>query len=151
MLAAAQITHAIADLLRGPGITPAGERVYTSRAWPLTEGQLPAWRVVRQQEQVATETLHSPAVERHVLIVDLQGNCRETDGLDDDLDAMASAALSAVFATQSTATLGDRNVTVQLVLIDREFAQEGEAATGRITVSLQVQFFSRADDPETIL
>lgn len=151
MLAAAQITHAIADLLRGAGVTPAGERVYTSRSWPLAEAQLPAWRVVRQQEEVADESIHYPAVQRHALIVDLQGNCRETDALDDALDEMASAALAAVFATQSTATLGGRNVTTQLVRIDRELAQEGEAATGRVTVSLQVQYFTRSDDPETII
>ena len=150
-LAAAQISTAIVDLIKGPTTTPAGERVYASRSWPLSETKLPAWRVIRQQEEVRPESAHYPAVQSHALIVDLQGNCRDVNDLDEQLDEMASTALSAVFATQSTATLGDRNVTVQLVRIDRELADEGEATFGRVTVSLQVQFFTRSDDPETII
>lgn len=150
-LAAAQITAAIVGLIKGPTTTPAGERVYASRSWPLSESKLPAWRVIRQQEEVAREVIHYPAVERHALIVDLQGNCRDTDDLDDQLDEMASAALQAVFGTQTAATLSGLNVTLELLRIDRELADDGEATFGRVTVSLQVQFFTRSDDPETIL
>src|SRR4051812_5941361 len=94
-LAAAQVVDALAALL--VPVALSGGRVYTSRLWPLTEAELPAWRVTAETEEVQPTTIHS-GVEQHLLSVEAKGYARATDNLDDSLHALAAAGLTALFA-----------------------------------------------------
>jgi hypothetical protein len=49
-LAAAQVVDAVAARL--VPVVLSGGRVYTSRLWPLTEAEIPAWRVTAEDEEV---------------------------------------------------------------------------------------------------
>ncbi len=94
-LAAAQVVNAIAT--RITGLSLAGVRVYTDRAWPLAEDALPAWKVVAVDEDVDPQTIHAPVLEQHALQIELQGYAKAVAGLDDALHALASEALTALF------------------------------------------------------
>lgn len=140
-LAAAQVIDAIAA--RISGATSAGTNVFTSRAWPLAEGDLPACRVVAGAEEITPEGL-GDRLGQHLLDVHASFYARAVADLDDALHALAVAALPAIFAAP---------VPYGLTLqgIDREMAKEGEAAVGVITLRLQALFFTVPSAPETIL
>ena len=147
-LAASQIIDAIAARLSGN--TPAGTRVYTSRAWPIAESGLPAWRVVAADERVEAQSIAYPWPQRHELLVELQGLCSVVADLDDALHAMASAAIESLWSTQNHSTLGGLNVVMQLQAVTRELQADGEAKLGRITLGVQVQFFTLCSQPDTL-
>lgn len=139
-LAAAQVIDALAARLV-PVAATAG-RVYTSRAWPLDEASLPAWRVTAADEVVEPASIDG--INTHRLDVDAVATVRATADLDDAMHALASGGLPLLFAAPVPYGL-------QLTGIGRELATEGDAAVGRITLRLRALFFVAPAQPETIL
>lgn len=140
-LAAAQVVDAVAALLVPMDATDG--RVYTSRTWPLTEADLPAWRVIAQDERVDGATL-SGNLQQHTLQLDAQATARSVADLDDALHDLAAAGLTLLFA-------GTPPYGLQLTGISRDLGAEGEAAVGRITLQMQATFFTSPLAPEIIL
>lgn len=152
MLAAAQIIAAIAARLTG--LPTAGDDVFTSRAWPLAEKDLPAWRVVAHDEDVEPITVHGPALEQHTLQVELHGFVQAVSAIDDALHALAAEALTAIFSTTPPADLyTDIKPKLQVTLrrIERTLTKEGEAAVGLVLLTLRVVFRVKANAPETLV
>ena len=136
-LAAAQVIDALAARVATLG---AAGGTHTSRAWPLAT--LPAWRVFAQDEAVSEAMLSG--VNEHALDVDVQGTVHATADLDDELNAMAAAALVALFVAPVPHQL-------QLLGIQRRPATEGEASVGRVTVRVRATFYVDPVAPETIV
>jgi hypothetical protein len=139
-LAAAQVTDALAARLVPMAAT--GGRVYTSRAWPLDEASLPAWRVTAADEQCDRESLDG--LHRHSLDVEAVAYTRVTANLDDELHALAASGLALLFAPVAPYGLA-------LAGIGRAITQQGEATVGAITLRLQATYYTNPAAPETIL
>ena len=148
-LAAAQVIDAVAALVSS--VTGMAGRVHTSRTWPLSLAELPAWRVVAADEEVETLGVNFPAQQQHDLTIAAQAHLRATASLDDALHAMAEAALAKLFATAATARLSPLNCAMSLAGIKREVIEEGEAALGRITLLLRVRFLTFSNAPGVIV
>ena len=133
-LAAAQVIDAVAALL--VPVALSGGRVYTSRLWPLTEADLPAWRLFATDEPIDGDL--------HDLFIDAEGYVRATQDMDDAMNALASQGLSALFA-------GPPPHALRCIGIEREPVQEGGADMGRVRLRLQAQFLSPPSTPEVIL
>ena len=140
-LAAAQVVDAVQALLAPVSLT--GGRVYTSRLWPLSEGELPAGRVYAADEEIESQDIHGH-LQQHTLSIEAKGYARATDDLDDRLNEIAAAWLTALFA-------GTPPNYLRSTGIDRDVTNEGEAAVGVVTLRLQAQFFTQPSAPETIL
>lgn len=140
-LAAAQVIDAIAA--RIAALPAYAGKVHTSRAWPLAEGDLPAWRVTAEDEEAVGAMLGDHTYE-HKLQIEARGYCRAVADLDDVMHAMAVAALPVIFAAPVPYAL-------DLVGINRDTAVEGEAAVGVITLRMQALYYVRPTAPETIL
>jgi len=151
-LASAQVKYALAA--RIIGLPSTAERVFKSRAWPLTEADLPAWKVVTQAEEISVLTLHDPVLQAHALRVDFQGVAKAVDLLDDALDALASEVCTRLFnppaESDALSALEDR-LQLTLTGIDRDLAGEGEAALGVVTVTLLAEFRTVRNDPDNIV
>ena len=136
-LAAAQVVDAVAARL--VNATTAGARVYTSRLWPLTEADLPAWLVTPADESVDTQML-----EDHALAVDAAAHVRANADIDDAMHALAEAGLTALFAQPSI-------YQMRLEAITREVAQRGEQSVGVVRLRLSTRFSTAPGAPGTIL
>lgn len=147
-LASAQVVDRVAAIIAA--VPAYVGKVHTSRAWPLADADLPAWRVYAESEEVEPTGPTFPALQSHELMVACDGVARATANLDDSINAMAASALTALFASASTARLTPLNCAMSLRRIDREMATEGEAAIGRITLALRVRFHTFNNAPETI-
>jgi hypothetical protein len=147
MLASAQAVDAVAALIASASVGAA----HTSRTWPLAESDLPAWRVVAEDEEVSAQGVGFPAKQQHELEVCAHGYARATASLDDSLNSMAAAALSKLFESRAAAHLSPLNCSMTLKRIERDMVNEGEAALGRISLTLLVRFFTANNAPETIL
>lgn len=147
MLASAQAVAAVAVL-----VTSAGQgTAHTSRTWPLAESDLPAWRVVAEDEEVSAQGVGFPAKQQHELEVCAYGYARATADLDDVLNGMAAGVLSKLFESRAAAQLSPLKCSMNLKRIGRDMVNEGEAAVGRIALTLQVRFLTANNAPETIL
>jgi hypothetical protein len=150
-LAAAQVVDALAARLSGQPL--AGTRVYTSRAWPLSEDGLPAWKVVAVDEDIEPQTVHSPTLQRHALQVELQGYAKAAANLDDALHALASEALTVIFnapgAPDALSALTSTAISTRR--IERAMQKDGEAVLGLVTVTLRAEFNTYEDEPDTIV
>ncbi len=150
-LASAQVKSALAT--RITGLASTGSRVFKSRAWPLAEADLPAWKVVTQGEEITAMTVHDPVLQMHTLQIDLQGVAKAVDLLDDLLDTLALEACLVLFnppaAGDALTELEDR-IQFEITGIERAMQGDAEAVLGLVTLSVQVQFRTYRTDPETI-
>lgn len=148
MLAAAQAVDAVAALIR---TVPAyATSVFTDRAWPLAEDNLPAWKVLPDDEEIEPTGPNFPALQQHELMVLAEGYCKAASAIDDAMHAMAANALGALFSSKATSSLYPLHCSMACTRIAREFQPDGQAATGRITLSLRVRFHTYSNAPETI-
>lgn len=138
-LAAAQVIDALAARL--VPLTATAGRVYASRAWPLDEASLPAWRVTAADEQL--ERVDLDGLHRHTLEVEATAITRVSADLDDALHALAAGGLALLFASPVPYDLSGLS-------IGRNVTTEGEAAVGSITLRLSAVFFTNPATPETI-
>lgn len=139
-LAAAQVIDALAA--RIVPLAATGGRVHTSRAWPLSEADLPAWRVIASDEQV--ERAQIGGVNQHLLEVTAAAFVRSVADIDDAMHSLAEGALALLFASPVPYGL-------QLVGIDRELTTENEAAMGRVGLRMRAMFYVDPAQPGTIL
>ena len=139
-LAAAQVIDALAARL--VPLAATGGRVYTSRLWPLDEASLPAWKITAADEVAERSSIDG--INAHRLDIDATAYVRATADADDAMHALAAGALPLLFAVPVPYDL-------QLLGIGREVSNDGEAATGRITLRLQALFYVQPALPETIL
>ena len=149
MLASAQAINGVASLIES--VTGMTGKVYASRAWPLAESDLPAWRVLADDEEITAQGVGFPAKQQHDLTVIAHGYARETNDLDDALHEMGAAALTKLFASRAAVQLSPLNCSMSLKRIERDMVTEGEAAMGRISLTLLVRFLTSNNAPETIL
>ena len=139
-LAAAQVVDALAA--RFIPVALSGGRVFTSRTHPLTEAEMPAWKVFADAEDV--ELSHAEGVNRHTLLVECAGYVRALSDVDDAMHNLAAQGLTAAFALP--VLHGS-----QLQGIERELSKEGEAECGVIRIRIATQFYVRPEAPETIV
>lgn len=140
-LAAAQVIDALAARLGTVSATSG--RVHTSRTWPLATADLPAWRVLAEDEDCERVALDG-GLHRHQLTVRCSAYTTATADLDDALHALASAGLQALF-------LAPAPYALQLVAIRRSMASEGEAKLGVVAVLVSAEYYANPAAPETII
>jgi hypothetical protein len=140
-LAAAQVIDALVARIT-PLAATAG-RVVSSRAWPWSEDELPACRVIAQDEPVEQAASDVP-FNVHRLDVEVQYTTRVTADLDDQLHSLAVGALPLLFAPPIPYAL-------QLTGISRQVSTEGEAAVGRISLMCNATFYVNPTAPETLI
>lgn len=138
-LAAAQVIDALAARL--VPMVATGGRVYTSRAWPLTETQVPAWRVTAEDEDIDGSI--GPA-NQHRLLVRASAYALALSNLDDALHALAASGLSLLFAPTVPHHL-------QLSRLRRRMDDSAEARLGAIDIFLTATFMVDPSQPETLL
>lgn len=154
-LAAAQIISAIAQRLRGA--TDADAKVYASRSWPLSERELPAWRIVAEDEDVEPLSMGADRLQQHRLQVGLKGYSLAVADLDASLHTLASQALAAVFPAVPPSDPADElsaippgKLHLTLRRIERHMQTEGQAVLGMVHLTLMAVYRTRQTQPDAL-
>ena len=135
-LAAAQRVDEVAAGLAGTATT-----ITTDRFYPFAEADLPAWLVYVDTEDVSSAALDG--LEEHIAIINAEGIARAVTNVDDAMNNLAAAGLTALNAAQPNRYL--------LQGIDREPTQTNEAATAKVTLRLATRFYVQPAAPEVIV
>jgi hypothetical protein len=137
-LAAAQVVDALAARLVG-----TASAVHTDRAWPVAQAALPVWKVYATDENIDTQSLDG--IEQHELTVECRGLVAATTGLDDALNNLAAAGLTALHASPYT------RITLQTAGLARQMASEGGADVAVVTLRMRAVFYTNQQAPETLI
>jgi hypothetical protein len=140
-LAASQVIDAIAAKLVPLGLSNG--HVYTDRAWPVAESDVPYWLVTAESESVESADLGGD-LNQHQLEVLCRGKVKAITGIDDAMHALASGGMALLFALPVPYHL-------QLTRIERSVQVGGESAIGEIAISIIATFFAKQSVPDTIL
>lgn len=138
-LAAAQVRDAIAARL-----VPTATLVTTKRLHPLTEAHLPAWRVRLVGDD--TDPGLGLGVQTHRTTIEAAGIVRAVDDVDDALDTLLAAGLTAVHAVQAANfSVVDGGTAWPLPPAD------GEAATAQVVHRFVCTYATDPAAPEVLL
>lgn len=152
-LATAQVIDAVAARLRGGPL--AGEDVFTSRAWPLTERNLPAWRVIASEENINPLTISANPTQQHELQIVLDGYVMNEATVDTAMHALQLEALQRLFpAAPGTPDALDAlmpRLRLTLRRVERYMQTEGEATLGKVSITLLAAYRTRASAPESLV
>ena len=133
----------------------AGAKVYTDRAWPVDESELPTLQVFSGEESMTPMTVHWPSLQDHRLELLLVGKVRAVSGIDETMNVFIAQILTKLYGTQAAATLaplagvrleppGDRTVI-------RTPQEDAQAAFAHFTVRAIACFKTMSNAPETIV
>lgn len=153
-LAAAQVVARLkANLIAAA--TVAGTKVYSDRAWPIDEAELPTLQVFCGDEAITPMVVHWPSLQEHRLELLLVGKVRAVAGIDETMNAFVAQVLAALYGTQAAVTLtplqgvrlespGERAVT-------RVPQEDAQAAFAHVTVRSIACFKTMSNAPETLV
>jgi hypothetical protein len=147
MLASRTAAARLQALLVAAG-TDALDRWYLGRGWPIQV--MPAGKIVLADEDLdagADGDVTFPRDRDHVLTLQLQCIAEDSDDPEADADTLAAQALLAVEGTAQP--LAD--ITAVATRIQRQLTTEGQARVAITTITLQLQFSTRSNDPTTII
>lgn len=149
-LASSKVIDQIAKTITDGAVVP-NNRVYTSRFWPLAEDELPAIRVVAEDETIEATSIGLPLRLVHELPVSVDCYVRAVDDADDSMHEIAYGVMLALFGTDEAATLQPLTSVVMTPSgITRGVGEGDEAALARISVRLLVRYQTRSNAPENL-
>lgn len=128
-----QIRDAAVAVLTGLSLT--GAHVFASRVRPLLDAELPALRVFSRESQLEALSLSGTGASQFDLTLGIEIVVKLTDGLDDQIDAIAAEVEAALAAAPDSTWLGG---TVGGISTDIDFDEETNLPTGiaRLAVSI---------------
>lgn len=153
MLASQEVLQQVqAQLLAGP--TAAGPRVYGDRFHPVDS--FPAIKVLLRDEDLAADddgdSVVWPRQQLHRLRLDVQLLLEAGTGLGLAMAAFETQALRALQGTVARATLQPlAGCDLRVLAIRRQPTTDGAAAQLLSTLSCEVLFRTRSNDPETLI
>lgn len=135
--------------------TVAGSKVYTDRAWPVDEADLPTLQVFCGDEAITPVTVHWPSLEEHALELLLVGKVKAVSGIDTAMNAFIAQVLTALYGTQVASTLAPL-IGVRLEppgerAVIRTPQEDNQAAFAHFTVRSIARFQTMSNAPETLV
>lgn len=82
-----QIREAVESKLTG--LTTTTTNVYANRLQPMSDATLPGLRIYMDEEDVATATIHTPALQERSPVLVVEACAKAASGLDDTLDQIS--------------------------------------------------------------
>ena len=126
------------------GLTTTGTNVYSSRVFALPQAKLPCWMIYTNNEDIELAT--TSGLQRRVVDLVFEGVARATANIDDTLDTMLEELETAVTLSDFT-----QAKSLNLIGVEVEFSDEGDAPFGSITATYQIEYFTNEGAPSTAL
>lgn len=147
-LASQQVVNAVVARLVAAA-TDSGARVYSDRFHPIAAYPSTTVRHVNEDLSTDGDDVTWPPVQLHSLDLDVQVLVQAAADLD---AAMSAAALQVLQALQGAAApLAPLRVSLSAQRIRYQAQADGQAAHGVAVVSLQAQYQTNANAPDTII
>ena len=133
--------------------TVAGVKVYSDRAWPVDEAELPTLQVFCGDEAHDPGTIHG--LQDHRLELLIVGKVKATSAIDTVMNAFIAQVLTALYGTQAAAKLAPL-VGVRLEppgerAVIRTPQEDAQAAFAHFTVRAIACFRTMSNAPETLV
>lgn len=127
------------------GLATTGAHVYASRVDELQDTNLPALRIITNDEQVDIDSMGASRLVERTLTLVVEACVKENDTFDDTLDQIFKEVETAIAANQG---MGGAKY-VQLGSIEVEMSGEGEKDVGIGRMTFEVYYITAFNAPDT--
>lgn len=129
------------------GLTTSGARVYANRTYPLTDANLPGLRVFLNDENVETDTIHTPPVQSRSVQLVVECCAKDNATLDSTCDTMQGEVETAIAGGLSIS-----GKTLYPLLVGSRYDFEAAATpVGVKRLVFDTEFFTLANAPGTLI
>lgn len=138
-----QVRESVASIVTG--LSNTGNRVFTSRVYPVRETDLPCLIIKTESERVSYETINAPAqLEREITVV-IEAIAKATENLDMTLDDIC-LEVERVMDLVSPST-----IDMQLTGTNIDTSVLGNQPIGIATMIYRVKLYTLAGSPDVVL
>ena len=138
-----QVREEIASIVTG--LTTTGNRVFTSRTYPIQETDLPCLLVKTENERVEYQTINQPAQQEREITVVIDAIAKANSDLDDTLDEICKEVetiIDSVAAVSKNIQLAGTNIDTNVV---------GNQPVGMATMIYRMRVFTLSNAPDVVL
>lgn len=130
------------------GLTTAKRNAFASRVHPVNENEMPCVLVFTRDEPAELITMSPPRGQKRTVNVMVEGYVKHTEGYDDKLDKIAVEVEKALYNNPSL-----QAVVRDIFLVNTEINLVGDAdkPVAVVSMSFSAQYYTRENDPETII
>lgn len=141
-----QIRQAVVAMLTGN--TAAGNRVFTSRVYPLDNPKLPALLVSTPQENMGNPSMQRPRTQQRTPQLVIEGYVKARGDIEAEADALAVQVEQIIGADPA---LGGRVKDTMLDSTVIRLSGDGETPVAIITLTFAVLYCTKENAPQTLV
>ena len=138
-----QVREEIAGIL--VGLSTTADRVFTSRAYPIQETDLPCLMIKTEQERVDYQTVNQPAQQEREITLVIEAIAKANEALDNTLDDICKE----VEIVMDTVAVLTRDI--QLAGTNIELSVLGNQPIGQATMIYRMKIYTESNSPDVFL
>lgn len=138
-----QVREEIAEIL--VGLSNTADRVFTSRAYPIRETDLPCLMIKTEQERVDYQTVNQPAQQEREITLVIEAIAKANEALDNTLDDICKE----VEIVMDTVAVLTRDI--QLAGTNIETSVLGNQPIGLATMIYRMKVYTESNSPDVFL
>ena len=130
------------------GLSTTGSNVYQSRVYPIAANKLPGLLVYSKEESVEYSTMGIPRIQERTVSFTVEMYVKGVSGYDNSLDQICVEIEEALYAD---ITLGGNAANLMLRDFSAEFNGSGDQPVALATITVDVLYRVRENDPDTTI
>jgi hypothetical protein len=130
------------------GLASTGDKVYQSRVYPLAANKLPGLLIYSKSESTQYQVMGLPRLQLRTITLSVEIYVKGTSSYDNDIDQICLEVEEALYANR---TLGGNAKDCKVVSVEIDFGGDGDQPVGRATLTVEVQYQVRENDPDIAL
>lgn len=127
------------------GLTTTGSNVYQSRVYPVASNKLPGLLIYSKSESIEYSTMGLPRIQERTASFTLEIYVKGVSGYDNSIDQICLEIEEAIY---SNITLGGYAADIMIKEFDAEFNGDGDQPVGLATLTVDVLYRVREDNPD---
>jgi hypothetical protein len=127
------------------GLSTTGSNVYQSRVYPLAANKLPGLLIYSKSEDTEYQVMGLPRLQLRVVYFTVEIYVKATSLYDDSIDQICLEVEESLYANR---TLGGSAKDCKIAGVEIDFGGDGDQPVGRATLTVEVQYQTREDNPD---
>lgn len=130
------------------GLTTTGSNVYKSRVYPIASNKLPGLLIYSKDEETEYNSMGLPRIQERTARFTLEIYVKGVSGYDDSIDQICLEIEEAIYAN---ITLGGYASNTTVTSFDADFSGDGDQPAGLATLTVDVLYRVREDNPDVAI
>ena len=130
------------------GLTTVGTNVFQSRVYPVAAPKLPCMMLYSKDEIVEYHSIGSPRLQERIVNFTIEVFVRGSSGYDDQIDQICLEVEEALYTDLSR---GGNAIETKISNFDADFNGDGDQPVGIATLTVEVRYQVRENNPDVAI